>query len=773
MKKDTPKSIYLKDFEKKIQDPDLRLVSFDIFDTLFFRKCALPSTIFRLAGGYQEVLDVFGDADTFMNYRMEAERQAREKDITKEEITLDEIYSAFELPEEQVKRLQQIELEVENEHLVVNHAMEEFIQLAYEAGKKILLVSDMYMNKNQIEYICLRKLKSVHLISEIWVSSEYGKTKRNGSLFEEILLKERIDPRQMLHIGDNFYADHISALKNGISSILYNDNEIFAKMKEYEVLYANEDEMNGAHIRRYAVLHQPYSDPLRQFYYVFGSFILGPLLYGFNSWLNQIAKERDCRKIFFFMREGWLLKYFFDRQYPYYDTELIYSSRDATTPLLFENGLDDVIKHAMTMGVYSIADIYKLLEMEIGNDLVEKNKNLEFNSAWKVVDGNLTLLDIIKEDINKNEKKIQEILEERKGMITGYFDSLGIRERDIIVDFGPGGTIFNRMRKMEKYKAMDLSFVQFYMSAKGCKTQVKNKTQSFLSYGISTKKFSNAIQRTPAIFEIIFNLDNKSTQGYLRKGKEILPVFKENMIDRGKMEIIKESIMAGIQCYMNAIDVYEHDDALLNRKYLAAMMARVIGLPTLQEVEWLSELEADEGDGSSKLFKVIERSDIDDILEVGLENWFMEYCSNETDFLKRRLWPEGIMTKISPELFARIYKQDSIFTVGNRSNIEIILQKIIQQRIKEVMIYGVGEFYRELSSLLKPLSIEVRKLIDLRAEAGSFYIDGMRVMSLSEALNDEARADIIIASGAYVKEISEKILTEQQKTDVQVNIISV
>lgn len=771
MKKESSKSIYLKEFEKKIQENNLKVVSFDIFDTLFFRKCALPSTIFRLTGEHEEVLDIFGDADAFMNYRMEAERQAREKDSKKEEITLDEIYSAFDLPVEVVKRLQQIELEVEKENLVVNHAMEELIQLAHDSEKKIILISDMYLSKEQIEYICLWKLNSVNLISEIWVSSEYGKTKRKGSLFEEILMKEQIEPREMLHIGDNLYADYISPLKIGISTILYNDNEVFMKMKEHEILYAREDELNDAHIRRYAVLQQPYNDPIRNFYYVFGSFILGPLLYGFNRWLNKIAEERGCRKIFFFMREGWLLKYFFDKQYPQYDTKLIYSSRDATMPLIYESNMDDLVSHIISRGIYKVGDIYQIMDMEIENVEIQKYKNEQLNNAWriKIQDGNL--LEMIGSDLKRNVKNIESGLREKKQIVMDYFLSLEIEKDDMVIDFGPGGTILNRLGKIEHYKKSN--FVLFYMDAKGSKAQIRNKTLSFLPYRGITRKHINAIRRTPAIFENIFNLDNKSTYGYLKKGDTIVPVFKKTESDSENLKKIKESLMKGIEGYMYAADRYRFESEVLDRRYLAIIMSRVIEFPTRQEVRWFSKWEYDEGDGSSKSFRIIEKNDVEKAANEGLDKWYMEYRSNESAFLKWRLWPEGIMTKIDPDFLARIYRRATILEIGNKSKIGVILEKLKEQKITETFIYGVGEFYRELSPLLELMDVKIEKLIDLRAEVDSFYVDGKKVLSLDEALNNETQANIIIASGAYVKEISEKILIEQRRTGLRVNIISI
>ena len=41
----------------------------------------------------------------------------------------------------------------------------------------------------------------------VYVSSEYAKTKRTGSLFKTVLSLEYVAPRDIIHIGDNWRSD--------------------------------------------------------------------------------------------------------------------------------------------------------------------------------------------------------------------------------------------------------------------------------------------------------------------------------------------------------------------------------------------------------------------------------------------------------------------------------------------------------------------------------------------------------------------------------------
>ena len=58
----------------------------------------------------------------------------------------------------------------------------------------------------------------------MYVSSEYGKTKRTGNLFREVLEEEGMEGREgeVLHIGDHYISDYLNPRNVGMKSFLYN-----------------------------------------------------------------------------------------------------------------------------------------------------------------------------------------------------------------------------------------------------------------------------------------------------------------------------------------------------------------------------------------------------------------------------------------------------------------------------------------------------------------------------------------------------------------------
>ena len=142
---------------------------------------------------------------------------------SKEERTkLEEIYNQFPLTKKQKKKIIEIELKIENENLYINKKIEEWISQAYDLGKKIILISDMYLSAKQIEYIVLKKLKNKKFIHKIYVSSEHKKTKVKSSMYEFIEKEFDINFNQWLHVGDNYRSDYINATQLGINALYYN-----------------------------------------------------------------------------------------------------------------------------------------------------------------------------------------------------------------------------------------------------------------------------------------------------------------------------------------------------------------------------------------------------------------------------------------------------------------------------------------------------------------------------------------------------------------------
>ncbi len=196
------------------------IISFDVFDTLILRDVENPTDVFDLVetefnNEYEERID------SFKMHRIDAERKARIK-FGKKDVTFDEIYQELSgvYDESSLIRLQQIEIEKELCVCKANLAMMDFYQRMIKSGKRIIIISDMYLSANTIGRILNNCGYDGY--EKLYVSSEYRCMKRYGELFE-VVKNDCADShgKRILHIGDHPIADDKMAKKAGYRSFLY------------------------------------------------------------------------------------------------------------------------------------------------------------------------------------------------------------------------------------------------------------------------------------------------------------------------------------------------------------------------------------------------------------------------------------------------------------------------------------------------------------------------------------------------------------------------
>lgn len=85
---------------------------------------------------------------------------------------------------------------------------------AYKKGKRVLLISDMYLPETVI--VSMLQRCGINDYEKLYVSNTYGENKLSGKLFQIACKDWQIDLKSMIHIGDSIKADMIGAHKAGI-----------------------------------------------------------------------------------------------------------------------------------------------------------------------------------------------------------------------------------------------------------------------------------------------------------------------------------------------------------------------------------------------------------------------------------------------------------------------------------------------------------------------------------------------------------------------------
>lgn len=202
---------------------DIKVLSFDIFDTLIFRTVGQPFQVFEQMYGRTSALNsVFNSKEEWRRHRVWSEektRQDKDKLFHTREVSIEEIYQTARVAENII----QYEIQAEKECCFLNPVMADVITKIKEQYKtwKIILASDMYLGKKYMVQI-LKTVGFEPLLSDaVYISGELEKSKATGTLYQYICEDIGIQPEEMIHIGDNQHSDVKMAEAAGVHAIWY------------------------------------------------------------------------------------------------------------------------------------------------------------------------------------------------------------------------------------------------------------------------------------------------------------------------------------------------------------------------------------------------------------------------------------------------------------------------------------------------------------------------------------------------------------------------
>lgn len=329
----------------KIQQDEVSTVSFDIFDTLIVRPFWTPDDLFYFVA--EKVDRIIPEEETFVAMRKEAEDKCRLFVRTlnpgTEDVTLGEIYAfmarLFGFTEKETETLMLAETEAELSFCRPRRAGVMLFELAKFIGKRVVLTSDMYLEKPLVEKI-LKKC-GVEGYDKLYLSSEYKKLKSTGALFKVVRRTEGGARKEILHIGDNWAADILAAEKEKIRPLFFpkavetytnNISNIYtgdAFKQVYDGAHANYDSrcvMKQLPLRcLYACAACGFfDDPFRSFHegslynadaYYMGFSAMGMHLLGLAKFVKDKAEMLGLDHIVFLARDGYMVKQVFDILY--------------------------------------------------------------------------------------------------------------------------------------------------------------------------------------------------------------------------------------------------------------------------------------------------------------------------------------------------------------------------------------------------------------------------------------------------------------------------
>lgn len=512
------------------------VVSFDIFDTLLLRPYVNPNDLFAHLGFLNNI-------DNFKNIRWWAFLDARKKFCINnvDEVTLDEIYEF--IPDE-YKFMKGKELELELQILQQNPEMKEVWDYARSCGKKLIVVSDMYLPKDMLLQILAEK---GFLPDEIFVSSEYKQLKAHSNLYKIVLSKLDIAADRILHIGDNLNADVEKARENGLLAVHYPKviDRYFDSNPRVRDFYNKNKKVvsNSIMIGISAlVLHRKNLLSVElspeEYWYKIGVEYAGILAYSFMTWLNSQLKDEGINEALFVARDGYSLKKVLEIINPHIKSHYIYAPRILALAATLDLG-----KKFESGGFESITGVNALIKYfsekypeEFIPDVAEVKTDKDAYYFFR-----------------DNKQKLKEFAARELRMYENYLASLGIKNDklafvDMMTTFFTGHTLVAKALPEKEVKGFYYWIADFYKLS--YKQKLKFERFASRNYDIPFVELLITSSEGP----IVGIADNKPVYKSSQSGAELIRASVYPQIESGNLDFVKT-----ICSIFKGLDIIEED----------------------------------------------------------------------------------------------------------------------------------------------------------------------------------------------------------------------
>lgn len=421
------------------------VISFDIFDTLVKRDVARPEDVFSLVEKMYNT-DHADVVNNFLHIRKQAESSARLKAGDKE-ITLEEIYAEMDLPLEIRKRLMDLEEEIEYKVCVQNIPAVNVYKRLQNQGKKLFLISDMYLPEETI--LAILKKCEIQGYVKLFLSSSYGCRKRNG-LFQQYLSEAKGFDKKV-HVGDSLYSDCLSLYvwSHGVIKFI-KIPKLCIRYPYITSYYKHSVDLGvlSSFIRnRLSCNDSPF--------FQIGYAVYGPILYSFSQWVAREIQKKNKNNILFLARDSYVIKKAYDMLNKTNERETYFyvSTRSVSATLLDgDYSCENVVNTYLKSVNISLASLLKRLNAYTQPNIqlaktVGINMEECFTSA-ELLQGKIR--DFLSNVICQKKKEFEG---EKKAFISYLLQYVSEGDKIAVVDVGWAGTALKAMQiALEKAK---------------------------------------------------------------------------------------------------------------------------------------------------------------------------------------------------------------------------------------------------------------------------------------------------------------------------------
>lgn len=284
-------------------------ISFDIFDTLLMRKVLLPEDVFELTARR-----LAKQGTVIKDFKQKRLKAQEELGLTNPDIY--DIYERFQkkykITKEVAEFCIELELQIESEVLVAREEMVAIYRECQKLGKKVYLVTDMYIPAEKLKPILDKN--GITDYDGLYVSCDKKQLKLQGLLEQ---YRDEQKAKNCLHIGDHLIHDAICAGLAGMDYCLISSAIKMAQKTDFKesimcAVTLEEHVMLGLVFAR--IMNSPFQGVtedgrikiVSDYDYAYG--FCAAIVSQYILWMYDKVKKEGYDDILFASRDGFLIQ---------------------------------------------------------------------------------------------------------------------------------------------------------------------------------------------------------------------------------------------------------------------------------------------------------------------------------------------------------------------------------------------------------------------------------------------------------------------------------
>ena len=255
-----------------------------------------------------------------------------------------------------------------------------------------------------------------------------------------------------------------------------------------------------------------------EYFYEFGNIAFGPILLSFSKWLLNSLKEKKINKVYFFARDGFVMKQAFDiinddeniKSYYFYA-----SRRSIIVPSLWTlNSYDEIFDSIAFSEKITLKSFLKKIGLDdLKIEYVCENYGIEDNKTYSIqeIRKNSDFMSNIFPLVVENSKKEWESFK-------SYISSIDFKDKVAIVDIGWNGTMQRAIEKL--LPEVDINGYYMCLVPKA-EIYDPKKYHGFISDCTHDEELYNKLYFFISIFEFMFLAQHGSVKRFADSSKMV------------------------------------------------------------------------------------------------------------------------------------------------------------------------------------------------------------------------------------------------------------